>query len=130
MSDLDRLADLIQETGPSRELDIRIATELDIFCPLPATEEDTPTYTSSVDEAMTLSDWRIVHLSEIGADGLPLCVLTNGVRTVTGLCLVSGVSGAMALAPALAAAGVRARAQAFLDEEDGPGDCEDLPPAG
>jgi hypothetical protein len=75
-----------------------------------------PAYTISLDAAVTLTNWCIAHLSEIGGDGLPMCVLTDGVREATGYCLNSPTSGVTALARAASAAGLRARA---LSQTDG-----------
>lgn len=98
------LADRVEREGPSFSLDSAISLEI--------TGNGLPSllYTSMVDAAATLTDWCIAHLSEIGGDGLPMCVLTNGEREVTGYCLNSPLSGTTALARALSAAGLRSRA--------------------
>ncbi|MFZ5783937.1 MAG: hypothetical protein ACOY4R_27380 [Pseudomonadota bacterium] len=129
---LNALADRVESEGPSRELDCRIQASFDDMAaerlrdPSASfnvigihTEGETWAanyrvlhYTSSLDAAVSLVRWCISHLSEIGADGLPLAILTDGAREARGMCLHSPTSGVTALARALTAAALRAIAQA------------------
>lgn len=110
--ELSALADRCEREEGSRDLDVAIAEA--VGAPVGANEGhtygNTLDYTTSLDAAVTLSDWCIAHLSEIGADGLPMCVLTDGTREAQGMCLNSPTSGVTALARALCAAALRARA--------------------
>jgi len=107
--ELNALADRCEREEASRELDCEIVCTLR-HVPYVRSSECPPLYTASVDAAMSLTDWCIAHLSEIGGDGLPMCVLTDGTREAKGYCLNSPTSGVTALARSLCAAALRARA--------------------
>lgn len=108
--DLNALADRVEREEPSEHLNqaiwfaVRHSGEPDY-----AWDE----YTTSLDAAVTLTNWCIAHLSEIGGDGLPMCVLTTGTQEAKGYCLNSPLSGVTALARALTSAALRARAAAL-----------------
>lgn len=109
-SDLNALADRVEreELSPASDLDCLIHKA--VGRPMSTYFGPGTNYTYSLDAAVTLTDWCIAHLSEIGGDGLPMCILTDGVREATGYCLNSPTSGVTALARALCAAALRARA--------------------
>ena len=111
---LNALADRVEREEPSRELDDSVWLWVNksqlFFKGWKYDLEFAPPYTTSVDSAVTLTNWCIVHLSEIGGDGMPMCVLTNGTQEAKGYCLNSPMSGVTALARALASASLRARA--------------------
>jgi len=121
--ELNALADRVEQEEPSRELDAAVL----VACGHQAVNRgqrmdweyrqngvgiwrSMPSPTISLDAAVTLTDWCIAHLSEMGGDGLPMCALTDGMREATGYCLNSPTSGVTALARALCAAALRARA--------------------
>ena len=108
---LNALADRVEREEPSNLLDQIIWQAIKT---VPGTGGWKP-YTTSLDAAVTLTDWCIAHLSEIGGDGLPMCVLTDGTQDATGFCLNSPTSGVTALARALTAAALRARAAILTD---------------
>jgi len=104
---LTALADRVEREEPSRELDTAIESEIHGML---ATTSYPPWYTANLHAAARISNWVIAHLSEIGGDGLPMCVLTNGTQEAEGYCLNAPSSGVTALARALASASLRARA--------------------
>lgn len=131
MTDLNELADRVEvATGADRELDCLIYAAInpshlaiknmpgrfhdpDLLSALAAEKFITratyvaPRYTASIDAAMTLADgFVLLHLSDIGADGLPLCRLGNPSTTPAR----QYVGIAHTLPRALCAAALRARA--------------------
>lgn len=117
----DLIARLEAATGPDRELDWRIADAIGhpsfamkivMWPPLSIgsrADRYVPRYTSSIDAARTLSNWLLVHASDIGADGLPLVRIANPGATPVGE--VDGIAfggGKNALARAYCAAALRA----------------------
>jgi len=106
-SNLNALADRVEECGPSRDLDSAIEVQRKGMM---ARQSYPPYYTSNPRAALAMTGWCLVHLSEIGADGLPMAVLTDGTREAKGYCFASPTSGESALARALTAAGLRALA--------------------
>jgi hypothetical protein len=80
--------------------------------------QDAPAYTASLDAAMTLLDQYgvLMHLSDIGADGLPLAKVgrpdLDNAPIFAGIasCIMTDTSPVAGLALALCAAALRARA--------------------
>jgi len=106
------LADRVEREEPSRELAVEVAQAWGwLGRPVP------DHLLTNIDAAMSLTDWCIAHLSEIGGDGLPMAVLTDGTRTVTGYCFGAPTSGPTALARALAAAALRALAEKPMTDD-------------
>ena len=64
-----------------------------------------PHYTTSLDDARSISDWILLELSDIGADGLPLARLGDPSRSPP--VEVSGIGADLILS--LCIAGVKAR---------------------
>jgi len=114
-------------TGADRELDAAIAEMVgwrrykyddknDHSCRDSRTPA--PAYTASLDAAMSLIDnfGVLMHLSDIGADGLPLarvgCPGLDGVPIFVGIasCIMTDTAPCAGLALALCAAAIRARA--------------------
>ena len=65
-------------------------------------------YTTSLDAAVTLTDWLLISLSDIAADGMIQCELGEPGRNLVGVSV-----GAKTRALALCAAALRARAEAL-----------------
>lgn len=116
-----------QATGPDRELDGAIATSLgwtDVHGSVLRADfqggrppgvidwwDHVPRFTASLDAARTISEWVLLHASDIGADGLALVELGNPTTTPTGLVRGVGYGGGQhALVLALCAAALRALA--------------------
>jgi hypothetical protein len=126
MSKLEELAlRCEQATGPDRELDVAIARSLGVTV-WKRNDEDTGNYettywkyTASLDAAIALLDGHgvLMHLSDIGADGLPYarvgCPNLDDVPICSGIasCTLTTTSNVAGLALALCAAALRARAQ-------------------
>ena len=120
MTDLIELAERVERApGPDRELDCLIAQHLGyqkLARGVTAAEiahlYPGPFYTASLDAALKLATGTVLlHLSDIGADGLPLCRLgdpSTG-REWTGI--------AATLPLAITAAALRARAAATTEGE-------------
>lgn len=116
---LDLAARCEDATGPDRELDA------DIWCVCGIAggqgvivHGSQPAYTASLDAAMTLLDRHgiLMHLSDIGADGLPLARVgrpeLDAAPIFSGIasCIMTDTSPVAGLALALTAAALRARA--------------------
>lgn len=100
------LADRCEREEPSRELDFLIGVALVGRPPIAGWEHELPCYTTSVDAAFTLSNWLLISLSDIAADGMIQCELGDPGRN---LVAVSVCARTRALA--LCASSLRARAQ-------------------
>lgn len=108
MTNGETLAARVENEPPSRELDRAIEIHRR---GLMANQSHPPFYTSRIGAAMSLNDkrWVVAHLSEIGADGLPMAVLTNGTREAKGYCFAPPFESQPALARAFAAAALRTK---------------------
>ena len=120
MNELQSLIERLEKVeGPDRELD-RAIHALEFPCDLfdgppddPVYQEpnsplwfNVPTYTASLDAAVGLSNWILLHASDIGADGLPLVQLGDPSRSP--VVEVTGIHQRLVIAWCIAALKARA----------------------